>query len=81
MEHLHEMGKYKGAVLTICGLKFMKFCKNVGNLSSFNDVFRWFISRFVSLLRYSPLSLEIVEKKTESRWFRPQLFSGRTLKF
>ena len=55
----------------------MKFCDNVGDPSYFSTLLTDCLCH-VSFSRYSPLSLEVVENRTNVNVFGPQLFEGAT---
>ena len=70
----------------ICGPKFVKFCDNVWDPSHFPTPLPDCLCH-VSFSRYSPLSVEVVEKPNKCKSFftpffregRPQLFYGTLL--
>ena len=71
----------------VCGPKFMKFCNNVGDLSHFLTPLPDCLCH-VLFSKYSPLSVEVVEKPNKCKSFlapnffqegRPQLFYGTLL--
>ena len=55
----------------------MKFSNNVGDTSDFPTPLPA-CPYYVSFSRYSPLSLEVIENRTNVNVFGPQFFSGGT---
>ena len=55
----------------------MKFCSNVGDPSHFLTPLPDCLCH-VLFSRYSPLSVEVVENRTNVKVFWPPIFSGRT---
>ena len=60
----------------VCGPKFMKFCSNVGDPSHFPTPLPDCLGR-VLFSRYSPLSVEVVEKPNKCKSLLAQFFFGR----
>ena len=63
--------------LAVCGAKFMIFPDDVGDPSYFPTPLSDCLCH-VSFNRYSPLSLEVVEKPNKCKSFWPPIFSGET---
>ena len=60
----------------VCGPKFVKFCDNVGDPSHFSTPLPDCLCH-VSFSRYSPLSVEVVEKPNKCKSFLVPIFFGR----
>ena len=71
-----RVGKNSGPVLSRLWAKLMKFCDNVGDSSYFPAPLPDCLFH-VSFSRYSPLSLEVVEKPNKYKSFLVPKFFGR----
>ena len=63
--------------LAVCGPKFMKYSDDVGSPLYFPTPFSVCLCH-ISFRRYSPLSLEVVEKWRKCKSFLPPIFVGGT---
>ena len=75
--NLRRVGENSDPILSRFGPKFTKFSDNVGSHLYLSTPFSGCLCH-LSFRRYSPLSLEVVEKRSKCKNFRPQfLCEGR----
>ena len=76
MQNLRRVGENSDPILSVCGPKFTKFSNDVGSPLYFPTPYFDCLCH-VSFRRHSPLSLEVVEKRSKCKSFLAHNFCGR----